>query len=462
MSLQNSHQISDVKVMLVKGADGKGIASIEKTGTSGLVDTYTITYDDGAKTTFTVTNGNGITSIEKTATHGLVDTYTIYFDNGDTETYEVTNGQGGGMSARLLINSDAGSTVTVTTPSGTVLTAQQVTGSTTQWYCDTTEYGVHTVDAILNGDDAQVLVSVDNCKIYTIDDSHFYANITVTYPADGTCSCSKSGTTTLYATGSPYTFTVHESGTYTITVEKNGVTKTENVTITTNGQTESVDMASITLTVDVYSASNDTISYTDANGSTQTITTNSSGIASNVTIIVSPYGATTFTSSVAKDPDNLSNDYSKAISFDGDETEIWIMPVEDCLYWYGYQNADLEIINSANGWDVGGGYTYTNPTFNTNYIDNNVASIDSTVCGVGSKTAIASGTKVCAIAQDIKGSDGWVNAHTSKSLPNPKIWNITSSSISKVEFDVTSLSNFYVYCGTESTRRTYTFALWVE
>lgn len=36
---------------------GKGIASITKTATSGLVDTYTITYSDGYTTTFTVTNG---------------------------------------------------------------------------------------------------------------------------------------------------------------------------------------------------------------------------------------------------------------------------------------------------------------------------------------------------------------------------------------------------------------------
>lgn len=39
------------------GATGNGIASITKTGTSGLVDTYTITYTDGTTSTFTVTNG---------------------------------------------------------------------------------------------------------------------------------------------------------------------------------------------------------------------------------------------------------------------------------------------------------------------------------------------------------------------------------------------------------------------
>lgn len=40
------------------GATGNGISSISKTGTSGLVDTYTITYTNGNTATFTVTNGS--------------------------------------------------------------------------------------------------------------------------------------------------------------------------------------------------------------------------------------------------------------------------------------------------------------------------------------------------------------------------------------------------------------------
>lgn len=39
---------------------GNGIAGVAKTGTSGNVDTYTITYDNGDTDTFTVTNGTGI------------------------------------------------------------------------------------------------------------------------------------------------------------------------------------------------------------------------------------------------------------------------------------------------------------------------------------------------------------------------------------------------------------------
>ena len=40
-----------------EGPTGNGIVSITKTGTSGLVDTYTITFTDGTTTTFAVTNG---------------------------------------------------------------------------------------------------------------------------------------------------------------------------------------------------------------------------------------------------------------------------------------------------------------------------------------------------------------------------------------------------------------------
>jgi len=80
------------------------IEKVEKTGSEGLVDTYTIFYTDGTTGTFTITNGQdgvdaeglvSIRSIEKTATNGLVDTYTIYFTDGSTTTFEVENGKDG-------------------------------------------------------------------------------------------------------------------------------------------------------------------------------------------------------------------------------------------------------------------------------------------------------------------------------------------------------------------------------
>jgi hypothetical protein len=54
------------------GATGKGISDIQKTGTSGLVDTYTIYYTDGSTFNFTVTNADAGSAYTKTETNQLL------------------------------------------------------------------------------------------------------------------------------------------------------------------------------------------------------------------------------------------------------------------------------------------------------------------------------------------------------------------------------------------------------
>ncbi|MBR0303055.1 MAG: hypothetical protein IJQ80_04335 [Clostridia bacterium] len=98
------------------GSAGIGITSIAKTGTSGLADTYTISYSNGTASNFTVTNGAkgdrgdkgdkgdrgdtgntgvGIVSITKASTSGLTDTYRILLSNGSSYGFNVTNGESG-------------------------------------------------------------------------------------------------------------------------------------------------------------------------------------------------------------------------------------------------------------------------------------------------------------------------------------------------------------------------------
>lgn len=55
----------------------------------------TLTDKEGNTKTVTVEDGNGIVTIEKTSTSGLVDTYTIIFTDGTTTTFQVTNGADG-------------------------------------------------------------------------------------------------------------------------------------------------------------------------------------------------------------------------------------------------------------------------------------------------------------------------------------------------------------------------------
>lgn len=44
----------------IKGKNGRGIVSIRKTGTTGSIDTYTITYTDDTTSTFTINNSDSI------------------------------------------------------------------------------------------------------------------------------------------------------------------------------------------------------------------------------------------------------------------------------------------------------------------------------------------------------------------------------------------------------------------
>ena len=81
---------------------GRGIVSIAKTGTSGLVDTYTITFSGGTTQTYTVTNGDdgrSIVSIDRTSGNGApgtTDTYTITYSEAPlTSTFTVYNGANG-------------------------------------------------------------------------------------------------------------------------------------------------------------------------------------------------------------------------------------------------------------------------------------------------------------------------------------------------------------------------------
>lgn len=76
-----------------RGFTGNGIETIAKTATSGLEDTYTVTFTDGNTATFTVTNGSNIQSISKVGASGLVDTYTVLLTNGQTTQFTVNNGK---------------------------------------------------------------------------------------------------------------------------------------------------------------------------------------------------------------------------------------------------------------------------------------------------------------------------------------------------------------------------------
>lgn len=114
------------KTIMLKGEAGGTISTIEKTSTSGVVDTYTITLNDGTTQTFEVTNGSDIDTIEKTGTTGAVDTYTVTLTNGDTTTFEVTNGESYEVPTNGVILFDGS-----TAPEGYEIISNPLSGATT-------------------------------------------------------------------------------------------------------------------------------------------------------------------------------------------------------------------------------------------------------------------------------------------------------------------------------------------
>lgn len=167
-----------------RGETGNGIASITKTGTAVLTDTYTILFTDGTSTTFTVENGKGISGIEKTATTGLVDTHTITFNDSTTSTFTVTNGNGIASVTQTGGSHIAGQydTYTITYTDGTTSTFQVYNGANGEGsgdmekrIYDTNDDGVVDNAEQLEGHGASYFATASDLATHEADTSHITA-----------------------------------------------------------------------------------------------------------------------------------------------------------------------------------------------------------------------------------------------------------------------------------------------
>lgn len=145
-----------------------------------------------------------------------------------------------------------GGTLTVTAPANVTVTASK-DGKTKTKNSGTSGVvvfkglasGTWTVTITGDGKTAQkdVVVTTD----YSTVIAFFAATINITYPAGSTCTCSD-GTTTLSApdTSGTWVCTVPNAGTWTVSSTDGDKSKSTNVVITTDGQTESVTLLYIT------------------------------------------------------------------------------------------------------------------------------------------------------------------------------------------------------------------------
>lgn len=125
------------------------------------------------------------------------------------------------------------------------LTATQRTCSFTVPIGDTYHIEYGSEDGYSKPDNTVSKVSVAGATTdYEATYYYFTATINVTYPAGATLTC-KSGGTTYTATTSTgsYQFKVHAVGTWVVTATQNGESVSSNVVITSDGQTESVELS---------------------------------------------------------------------------------------------------------------------------------------------------------------------------------------------------------------------------
>ena len=149
---------------------------------------------------------------------------------------------GGGAGGTLTVTAPANVTVTVS-KDGKAKTKNSGTSGVVAF--KGLASGTWTVTITGDGKTAQknVVVTTD----YSTAIAFFAATINITYPAGSTCTCSD-GTTTLSApdTSGTWACIVPNAGTWTVSATDGDKSKSADVVITTDGQTESVTLLYIT------------------------------------------------------------------------------------------------------------------------------------------------------------------------------------------------------------------------
>ena len=206
------------------------------------------------------------------------------------------------------------------------------------------------------------------------------------------------------------------------------------------------------------SASNDSLYI--LNGATKVYIANTDGEGKSYEPLLEA-GTYTIYSSIAKDPSNLSNPYSKTITIDENTQTIVIMPT-NVLYWYGYKSDNLEECTTTNGWSVNT-YSMISPTYNATNMT--LVAGSSQLSGVGTKSKVnlstvkAIATGVTAVS-GIYGVEAIATAKNISSLTKYIYLNANTMSLVSMDADTSGEYNitFYATAGRNNTLH----ALWYE
>lgn len=152
----------------------------------------------------------------------------------------IVNSGAGGSGGTLTVTAPAGVTVTASKDGKTYTRTANAQGVAVFKGLKTGVWSVTISDGVQNPTTMQVEITAD----YALTINFFMASISVTYPEGSTCKCAKgSNVLTAAGTSGSYTFTVPEAGDWAVSCTNGADTASKTVTITTDGQSETVNLA---------------------------------------------------------------------------------------------------------------------------------------------------------------------------------------------------------------------------
>lgn len=152
-------------------------------------------------------------------------------------------GASGGTGGTLTVTAPANVTVTVSKDGKSKIKNSGTSGVVVFKGLASGKWNV----TIVNSDGKPTTITADVQTEYTVTIAFFSATINITYPAGSTCTCTN-GSTALTApdTSGTWVCTVPNAGTWTVSSTDGDKSKSADVVITTDGQTESVTLLYIT------------------------------------------------------------------------------------------------------------------------------------------------------------------------------------------------------------------------
>ena len=394
------------------------------------------------------------------------DDATLSLTVDDVKEYHVTDTH---YSYTLNVYAPSGSTIRVTATGETYTGTGQ--GSTAVPFALHQPSTTYTVQVTLDGQTKSDSVTTPSTTGQSGSKTIQFGTINITLDADfvgETITCTKDGVTiSKIASSTSLTFYPPTTGTWTISGTVSGTTYSVDAEVVDLSTPVSVSLETLqTVTVTLYSATEDTVTFTDASGVQKTEVFASGQSSKSIDITIQPNGQSiTFTSSVAKNPDDLSQYYSKALTVTTSTTELYLMPdAVKTLYWWGYQSSDLEPWSSANGWTTTySGMVVNTAEFQTNYVD--LSATSNGVKFVGSKTIEAIGTKLHGIYKGItpvSNSYGSLRINTAKVIGSSGFEQQAWTSANMEHSQITTTMAGYIGAGTSAGRNSQLYALWYE